>query len=204
MGVRIATLNDGLSYESERQLLFPGGSTKARVHVIISTPQRLVEHLIDRSGTINLKRLRYLVVDEADSMRFVREEWLGMVERASNCKYSFARNSSLLVMWSSSCLDPPMNNLTANTEGQQNPEGYNTDLRKILVSATLSLDADKLHDWNLRSPCLYRATPKKVTEKHVKNEEAGTSETGNHVYNLPASDVGRLILPAGLTQEVVS
>lgn len=80
-------LGDGLSYETERKTLFRDG--KSRAHVIISTPQRLIEHLIDRTATVNMTRLRYLVVDEADSQRFVREEWLGMVERASNCKTLF-------------------------------------------------------------------------------------------------------------------
>ena len=87
MDAKIVVLSDGSSYADERKVLFPSGSTKARAHVIISTPQRLVEHLIDRSGTINLKKLRYLVVDEADAMRFVREEWLGMLERTANCEF---------------------------------------------------------------------------------------------------------------------
>jgi superfamily II DNA/RNA helicase len=87
MDAKIVVFNDGSSYESERRELFSNGSTKARAHVIISTPERLVQHLIDRNGTINLKRLRYLIVDEADAMRFVREEWLGMLERAANCRF---------------------------------------------------------------------------------------------------------------------
>lgn len=81
-------------------------------------------------------------------------------------------------------------------------EGYNTQLQKILVSATLSLEADKLHDWNLRSPHLYRATPKRVVEKTAKSQENDQNERG--LYNLPISDVGRLTLPEGLIQELVS
>jgi superfamily II DNA/RNA helicase len=173
---------NGESYEKERETLFSNGSNKARAHVIISTPQRLVEHLIDRNGTINLKKLRYLVVDEADSMRFVREEWLGMLERAANCK---SQHSQSLY------LDPPMHNQTADVD-------YNTGLQKILVSATLSLEADKLHDWNLRSPCLYRASSKKVKEKQTE------TANGSSVYNLPTSDVGRLTLPEGLSHEIVN
>lgn len=86
IGANIVVFGDGTSYDAERKLLFPKTSSRTRAHVIISTPARLVEHLIDRNGTIDLKHLRYLVVDEADSMRFVREEWLGIVERAANCK----------------------------------------------------------------------------------------------------------------------
>lgn len=192
MDAKIVALSDGDNYNAERKLLFPNGSTKARAHIIISTPQRLVEHLIDRSGTINLKRLRYLVVDEADTMRFVREEWLGMLERASNCKYFQT------FKFKTAFIDPPMHN--PNTDGNASTE-YNTNLQKILVSATLSLEADKLHDWNLRSPCLYRATTKKAVEKKHSEDKIKDSKP---LFNLPTSDVGRLTLPAGLTHELVS
>lgn len=74
-------------------------------------------------------------------------------------------------------------------------------MQKVLVSATLSLQADKLHDWNLRSPCLYRATPKNVVQKNVTTEDEATSSMTSK--NLPTSDVGRLTLPTGLTHEIV-
>jgi hypothetical protein len=96
-------------------------------------------------------------------------------------------------------LDPTMHNSTSNSDD------HNIQLQKILVSATLSLEADKLHDWNLRSPCLYRATPKRVIDKTPTQENGQTEETTTKkLYNVPTSDVGRLTLPEGLTQELVS
>jgi hypothetical protein len=97
-----------------------------------------------------------------------------------------------------------MNNLGEDDENLKNGD-YNMNLQKILVSATLSLSADKLYDWNLRSPCLYRATTKKVVEKKTQfnGNEAGSSNQ-KELYNLPTNDIGRLTLPTDLTHVIVS
>ncbi|TPX31431.1 hypothetical protein SmJEL517_g05230 [Synchytrium microbalum] len=39
-----------------------------RPHVIVATPGRLVDHIRSSSDTVNLKRLRFLVMDEADRL----------------------------------------------------------------------------------------------------------------------------------------
>lgn len=56
-------------------------------HIIISTPGRLVEHLVNSSTNMDLSSLRYLVVDEADRMQdTARIEWLNIVERRARGK----------------------------------------------------------------------------------------------------------------------
>lgn len=51
---------DGFSYEQQKRSLTDG------VNVIVATPGRLIAHLT--SGTIDLKHLKHLVLDEADRM----------------------------------------------------------------------------------------------------------------------------------------
>ncbi len=51
---------DGFSYEQQKRSLVDG------VNVIVATPGRLIAHLT--SGSINLKHLKHLILDEADRM----------------------------------------------------------------------------------------------------------------------------------------
>lgn len=51
---------DGISYEQQKR------SLKEGVNIIVATPGRLIAHLA--SGAIDLKKLKYLVLDEADRM----------------------------------------------------------------------------------------------------------------------------------------
>ncbi|KAI6197135.1 hypothetical protein M3Y94_01188800 [Aphelenchoides besseyi] len=176
---QIVVLNEFLSYEQERRLLFPDGSKKSNVNVIISTPQRLVEHLIDGTKRIDLTKLRYLVVDEADSLKFVREEWLELVERLANyqCLHTMSYGS-----------------LVAHDK--------NTRLQKILVSATLSLEADKLHIWSLRCPRLFRASVNSVIEKRNTIDDNDMMDVDNKKDVRPINDSDRLTLPVGMKHEL--
>jgi superfamily II DNA/RNA helicase len=51
---------DGFSYEQQKRSLTDG------VNIVVATPGRLIAHLT--SGTINLKKVKHLVLDEADRM----------------------------------------------------------------------------------------------------------------------------------------
>ena len=64
--------------------MFPNDSTLANAHVIVATPGRLVEHLLDERGHINLSMLRFLVVDEAD--RFLGKKLRFFNFTFSECK----------------------------------------------------------------------------------------------------------------------
>ncbi|KAI6188301.1 ATP-dependent RNA helicase DDX51 [Aphelenchoides besseyi] len=164
---QIVVLSEFLSYEQERRVLFSDGSKKSNVNVIISTPQRLVEHLIDGMKQIDLTKLRYLVVDEADSPKFVREEWLGLVERLANYQCLHRMSYGSLVAYDK-----------------------NTRLQKILVSATLSLEADKLHIWSLRCPRLFRANVSSVIEKRNAIEDEEKMEMDNKKDVRPTNGSG--------------
>uniref|UniRef100_A0A914HD68 ATP-dependent RNA helicase n=1 Tax=Globodera rostochiensis TaxID=31243 RepID=A0A914HD68_GLORO len=122
-------------YRSERSALFPNGTRKCKAHVIVATPGRFVEHLLDENGDLDLSMLRYLVVDEADRMQdMARMEWLELVEKYANV--------------------PSVGTLSVSSLTDRS---HNNWLQRILVSATLSLDVHSLHNWNLRCPILFQA-----------------------------------------------
>ncbi|KAK0416154.1 hypothetical protein QR680_012319 [Steinernema hermaphroditum] len=170
IGANVVLLCASREYSHERQLLFGNKKNKASTaNVIIATPGRLVDHLMDVTdgGTINLSHLRYLVVDEADRMtQMARLEWLNLVERRANASTKLTSISDATVT------------------------GKNRMLQKILVSATLSKDVERLHMWKLRQPRLFRANIKVATELKRNDEDIDEIE-------------GAVALPSQLIQKVV-
>ena len=148
----IVLLSGSQKYESERRHLFPAGSALAKASVIVATPDRLIQHLTDLTGTVDLSKLRYLVIDEADKMKnTAKMEWLGLLEERAHV---FTPNST-------------------SVDRLQNTN-QNRWIQKILVSATLSLDAERLFIWNLRCPRLFCADTveaEKPEEKETKAKE---------------------------------
>ncbi|KAL3106854.1 hypothetical protein niasHT_010769 [Heterodera trifolii] len=163
-GAAIALLGQN-DYRIERSVLFPNGMKSSKAHVIVTTPGRFVEHLMDENGHLDMSMLRYLVVDEADRMQdTARMEWLGFVERYANVPSVCTLNVS---------------SLTDNS--------YNNWLQRILVSATLSMDVHSLHKWNLRCPILFQA------EKEIKVNQQ-TENSAEPAIVLPNSLTHKLIV----------
>lgn len=62
--VRIASpIND-----NEPDMMNQALELSRRPHVIVATPGRLVDHINSSANAVNLKRLRFLVLDEADRL----------------------------------------------------------------------------------------------------------------------------------------
>ncbi|CAD6188531.1 unnamed protein product [Caenorhabditis auriculariae] len=126
--VKVLNLSGVHDYDSESRRL-----DSLKPNVIVATPARFVQHLTAVPSFIDLSRLRYLVVDEADRMgSLVREEWLDVIEKFSECNSSSANMSDVF-------------------KNRQAPQ-------KIVLSATLSKDVEDLHLWNLYRPRLFSAT----------------------------------------------
>ena len=85
-------------------------------------------------------------------------------------------------------------------------ERKNTRIQKILLSATLSLEADKLHAWNLRAPQLYRANALMCAQEAPQTAENGACDEKQAAAVATSNgDVNQqnLTLPATLKHEVV-
>ncbi|KAL4224478.1 ATP-dependent RNA helicase ddx51 [Mactra antiquata] len=113
--------------------------------IIVATPGRLVDHINQTDG-FNLSHLRYLVIDEADRvMDEVKQDWLLQVETAV---YKYRSKPGHLAV--SSCINMEM------------------PLQKLLYSATLSQNPEKLQQLNLFQPKLFTSVVKAQNRSVIK------------------------------------
>uniref|UniRef100_A0A915CC19 ATP-dependent RNA helicase n=1 Tax=Parascaris univalens TaxID=6257 RepID=A0A915CC19_PARUN len=137
-----------------------------RARVVFATPGRLMEHLVDPLSSIDVSHLRYLIIDEADRMsQTARLEWLDALEQAAHLTGGWTSVDDLLSA---------------------------RHVQKILVSATLSRDVEKLHIWKLRYPRLFKASAEYSEE--VKNATS--------IGDVDQID-GAALLPSSLSHHVV-
>lgn len=126
------------SFAQEQTELVLKGVDESTYHsladIIVATPGRLVDHLQKTAG-FSLSHLRYLIIDEADRvMEDVQNDWLTHVECA----------------------------VYANEKQRPKPGPINAvpkigeiPLQKLLFSATLSQNPEKLQQLKLYEPKLY-------------------------------------------------
>ncbi|XP_014245085.1 probable ATP-dependent RNA helicase Dbp73D [Cimex lectularius] len=131
------------------------------VDILVTTPGRLVEHLHKTEGFV-LKYLKYLVIDEADRViDSMQNNWLYHLERHLEAQGT---------------LIPNVLNLTSLNERIFTPQ-------KLLFSATLSQDPEKLKQLNLFQPKLFTSVVKSSNEN-----ETTTGNTGDFIgkFTTPA------------------
>ncbi|CAJ0931339.1 unnamed protein product, partial [Mesorhabditis belari] len=161
-GAKVFAMSGAETYAKERRKLFDENGRSA-VDIIIATPDRLVRHLCDDVGELDLSRVRLLVIDEADRMGdLLRMEWLELVEQKINSTSTTWKVSSLKQL----------------VESRSAP-------RKILLSATLSKDVEKLKLWALHRPQLFspRWDKEKVetrTQNGAQSDELVLPESISH------------------------
>ncbi|KAL6095555.1 ddx51 [Pungitius sinensis] len=120
-----------------------GGTRRSLADIVVATPGRLVDHINKNSG-LSLEHLRFLIIDEADRMiDSMHQSWLSQVVKAvyrsgggADPMSIFRRNEPAHVTAAS--LSPP-----------QMP------LQKLLFSATLTQNPEKLQQLGLHQPRLF-------------------------------------------------
>jgi len=137
------------------------------VHIIVTTPGRLVNHLRDTEG-LDLGSLRFLVVDEADRvMDGAQSDWLYHLEKhiARSSGGDIQSNAYFIKFYCFAKIFP--NNLSAERVlGQVPPLSIFTfktqkpPPQKLLFSATLSQDPEKLARLALFQPKLFTCVVK--------------------------------------------
>jgi len=145
-GLRVKLLTGQQSVASEELVRKGPGGWVQLIDILVATPGRLTHHLRDTPG-LELHCLRYLVVDEADRMMDnIAHNWLEVLETSVYTK-GRERPGPLTV---------------ANMAKMALP------LQKLLFSATLSQDPEKLEKLNLFEPKLFRSV---VQPKDIKGEK---------------------------------
>ncbi|CAH0592344.1 unnamed protein product [Chrysodeixis includens] len=165
--LKVALLGGSIPMQQEQQNIVRYTETLGWVSeadIVVCTAGRLVEHLQTTEG-FTLSHLKFLVIDEADRiMDHIQNDWLYHVD-----KHIKLENELMTGRHS---------NLTWNSLVEQKPPPH-----KLLFSATLSQDPEKLEQWGLFQPKLFSAsksnnyedeeqirlyaTPEELTEQYV-------------------------------------
>lgn len=191
------------------------------VDILVATPGRLIDHL-DSTPGFSLQHLRFLVIDEAD--RLVNQpyqNWVGRVLEASNaankCNISEYVKAPLQVApdGKSFIIDPITHrnaggisglakSVTGEKEKTSSPSetglisgvfGHPVPLRKMLFSATLTQDPQKLARLGLGNPKHYDA--------NFLKRSAAQMDQNNEGEVASAVKAGRYFVPEGLVESMV-
>lgn len=147
--LKVTLLTGQKSFIAEQNALVRSNGEKIQnlVDIVVTTPGRINDHIYRTKGFC-LKRLRYLVIDEADRMmEEIQQGWLKQVEDAvfrnctfANCVCSSSKRSSL------------------EPSSAYNFGFISEPLQKLLYSATLTHDPEQLHTLSLYKPKLFTAS----------------------------------------------
>ncbi|XP_026780896.2 ATP-dependent RNA helicase DDX51 [Pangasianodon hypophthalmus] len=134
-----------------------GGVSRSLADIVVATPGRLVDHINKNEG-FSLQHLRFLIIDEADRMiDSMQQAWLNQVTKAV---YKSGRGSEVSIFRR---VEPgPIT--VASLSPPQMP------LQKLLFSATLTQNPEKLQQLGLHQPRLFSSTH---------------SSTGEEKFNFP-------------------
>ncbi|CAG9804249.1 unnamed protein product [Chironomus riparius] len=177
--VRCLLLTKHRDFAAEQKALIEktiDGEFSSKVDIIISTGGRLVEHLFYTEG-FNLKSLKFLVIDEADhAMSQVHNDWyhhllqhLGIINELQSNRLSYRDLMSLV-----------------------NDDGSYRLPQKLLFSATLSQDPEKMSTFNLFQPKLFTTADNK--EDLIKYQERKQEEDQRGQF------IGKYTTPAELKE----
>ncbi|XP_062360124.1 ATP-dependent RNA helicase DDX51 isoform X2 [Cinclus cinclus] len=169
-GLKVALITGQKSFAKEQEMLVQKKVTGycSLADIVVATPGRLTDHINQTPG-FSLTQLRFLIVDEADRMiddmhqnclnRIVKAVFQG--ENGSGSNMLFQRTKPGPVTAASSC-------------SPQIP------LQKLLFSATLTQDPEKLQQLDLFQPRLFTSV---YSEKNRDGTE--TEQDTNNKYTLP-------------------
>ncbi|XP_017483231.1 PREDICTED: probable ATP-dependent RNA helicase Dbp73D [Rhagoletis zephyria] len=168
--------------EQEKLVECYKGKYYSKVDILVTTPGRLVDHLHATKGFC-LKSLRFLVIDEADRiMDAVFQNWLYHLDehvRATSDQLLSGRAAPLCYReLEISCATQP---------------------HKLLFSATLSQDPEKLQNLRLFQPKLFTSVLANLSELQEKFADAINIEQQDNQLNR-GEFIGKYTTPAELTE----
>ncbi|KAF5907313.1 ATP-dependent RNA helicase DDX51, partial [Clarias magur] len=139
------------------------GVSRSLADIVIATPGRLVDH-INKTEGFSLEHLRFLIIDEADRMiDSMQQAWLNQVTKAV---YKSGRGSGASIF---TRMEPgPIT--VASLSPPQMP------LQKLLFSATLTQNPEKLQQMGLHQPRLFSSTHTSTTSEEKFNFPQGLTE----------------------------
>ncbi|XP_028295961.1 ATP-dependent RNA helicase DDX51 [Gouania willdenowi] len=146
--LRVVLLAGQKSFAAEHASLsvLGGGIRRSLADIVVATPGRLVDH-INKNSDLHLEHLRFLIIDEADRMiDSMHQSWLTQVVKAVYRSEVAAGHQSVLQRVEPVCIT------AASLSPPQIP------LQKLLFSATLTQNPEKLKLLDLHQPRLFSST----------------------------------------------
>lgn len=145
--VALVTGQKALAREQESLVQKTADGVRCLADIVVATPGRLVDH-IDQTLGFSLQHLRFLVIDEADRMiDSMHQSWLPRVVAAAFRQEGAGDPGALLQR------RQPQVVTAASTCWPQMP------LQKLLFSATLTQNPEKLQQLGLYQPRLFSTRP---------------------------------------------
>lgn len=128
--------------------------------IVISTPGRLVDHIQETPG-FTLQHLEYLVIDEADRLLMQSyQDWLHKVLNATHIK----KEGSILDLNGQKIFDYVTNRPSYSTMNTTHIH-QNSVLQKLLFSATLTKNPQKISSLKLNNPMFFTSTEQSYSYK---------------------------------------
>ncbi|KFV45170.1 ATP-dependent RNA helicase DDX51, partial [Gavia stellata] len=171
-GLKVVLITGQKSFAKEQEMLVQKKVTGycSLADIIVATPGRLTDHISQTPG-FSLTQLRFLIVDEADRM---------IDDMHQNCLYQIVKAAFQVENDSGSSMlfqrTKPGPITAASSCYPQIP------LQKLLFSATLTQDPEKLQQLNLFQPRLFTSV---YSEKETLGDGTETEQNTNKKYTLP-------------------
>lgn len=154
--LKVVLLSNKNSFAKEQAQLIDAEHGKCLIDIVVATPGRLVDH-IQKTRGFNLDQLRYLVLDECDRiMEHIKQNWLEILNQALFANRRLITNENLNV-----------HNLFVNKEKL-------LPFQKILLSATLTRNPEKLEQVKLFQPLYFSVGAEKllIDERVIEKQSA--------------------------------
>ncbi|NXM03880.1 DDX51 helicase, partial [Tyrannus savana] len=171
-GLKVVLITGQRSFAKEQEMLVQKKVTGycSLADIVVATPGRLTDHIRQTPG-FSLTQLRFLIIDEADRMiDDMHQDCLNQIVKAafqvdddSGSNMLFQRTKPGPITAASSC-------------SPQIP------LQKLLFSATLTQDPEKLQQLDLFQPRLFTSV---YSEKKTLEDGTETEQDANNKYTLP-------------------
>ncbi|XP_054700670.1 ATP-dependent RNA helicase DDX51 isoform X2 [Grus americana] len=171
-GLKVVLITGQKSFAKEQEMLVQKKVTGycSLADIIVATPGRLTDHISQTPG-FSLTELRFLIIDEADRMiDDMHQNCLNQIVKAA---FQVENDSGSNVLFQRTKPGP----LTAASSCY--PQ---IPLQKLLFSATLTQDPEKLQQLDLFQPRLFTSA---YSEKKTLGDGTETEQETNKKYTLP-------------------
>ncbi|XP_009462014.1 PREDICTED: ATP-dependent RNA helicase DDX51 [Nipponia nippon] len=171
-GLKVVLITGQKSFAKEQEMLVQKKVTGycSLADIIVATPGRLTDHISQTPG-FSLTQLRFLIIDEADRMiDDMHQNCLNQIVKAA---FQVENGSGSNVLFQRTKPGPIT---AASSYCPQIP------LQKLLFSATLTQDPEKLQQLDLFQPRLFTSA---YSEKNTLGDGTETEQDTNKKYTLP-------------------